>query len=122
MSGTLERFGGINSNTFKETMIKHLTQRIGKGLCDAKSFMGNAYHQGSKFLGSVDRYAGMARKVIGAVAPVAGALTGPTGAAVGAAVSMGMKGLSMYDSLKTEAMGQANQAMQVGLAAKRGLK
>ena len=53
-------------------MIKHLTQRIGKGLCDAKSFMGNAYHQGSKFLGTVDRYAGIARKVIGAVAPVTG--------------------------------------------------
>ena len=103
-------------------MIKHLTQRIGKGLCDAKSFMGNAYHQGSKFLGSVDRYAGIARKVIGAVAPVAGALTGPTGAAVGAAVSMGMKGLSMYDNLKTEAMGHMNQMAQVGLAAKRGLK
>ena len=103
-------------------MIKHLTQRIGKGLCDAKSFMGNAYHQGSKFLGTVDRYAGIARKVIGAVAPVAGALTGPTGAAVGAAVSLGMKGLSAYDSLKTEAMGHMNQAMQVGLAAKRGLK
>ena len=103
-------------------MIKHLTQRIGKGICDAKSFMGNAYHQGSKFLGTVDRYAGIARKVIGAVAPVAGALTGPTGAAVGAAVSLGMKRLSAYDSLKTEAMGQMNQAMQVGLAAKRGLK
>ena len=44
------------------------------------------------------------------------------GAAVGAAVSLGMKGLSAYDSLKTEAMGQMNQAMQVGLAAKRGLK
>ena len=106
----------------KKTRIKHLTQRIGKGLCDAKSFMGNAYHQGSKFLGTVDKYAGIARKVIGAVAPVAGALTGPTGAAVGAAVSLGMKGLSAYDSLKTEAMGQMNQAMQVGLAAKRGLK
>ena len=70
----------------------------------------------------MDRYAGIARKVIGAVAPVAGALTGPTGAAVGAAVSLGMKGLRAYDSLKTEAMGQMNQAMQVGLAAKRGLK
>ena len=78
-------------------MIKQLTQRIGKGICDAKSFMGNAYHQGSKFLGTVDRYAGIARKVIGAVAPVAGALTGPTGAAVGAAVSLGMKGLSGPD-------------------------
>ena len=103
-------------------MIKHLTQRIGKGLCDAKSFMGNAYHQGSKFLGSVDRYATIARRIIGAVAPAAGALTGPTGAAVGTAVSLGMKGLSAYDALKMEAMGQMNQAMQVGLAAKRAIK
>ena len=53
---------------------------------------------------------------------MAGALTGPTGAAVGAAVSLGMKGLSAYDSLKTEAMGHMNQMAQAGLAAKRGLE
>ena len=103
-------------------MIKYLSQRIGKGICNAKSFLGDAYHQGSKFLGGIDRAAHIARKVIGAVAPIAGALTGPTGAAVGTAVSLGMKGLSMYDSLKTEALGQMNQVAQVGLAAKRGLK
>ena len=103
-------------------MIKYLSQRIGKGICNAKSFLGDAYHQGSKFIGGIDRAAHIARKVIGAVAPVAGALTGPTGAAVGAAVSMGMKGLSMYDPLKTEAMGHMNDMARVGNAINKGLK
>ena len=104
-------------------MIKYLSQRIGKGMCNAKSFLGDAYHQGSKFIGGIDRAAHIARKVIGAVAPVAGALSsGPTGAMVGTALSMGMKGLSMYDSLKTEAMGHMNDMARVGNAINRSLK
>ncbi len=62
--------------------------------------MGNAYRGVSKFAGQMDHYAGMARKVVGAVAPIAGALTGPVGGAVGAGIGAAMKGLSAYDSLK----------------------
>ena len=121
MSGTLERFGGI-IYAFTKTMIKHLADRMGRGLTNATVFLGNAYHQGGKFLGTMDRYARLARRVVGVVAPMAGAHTGPVGGAVGAGIGAAMKGLSAYDSLKTEAMGHMNQAMQVGLAAKRALK
>ena len=103
-------------------MIKYLSQRIGKGICNAKSFMGNAYHEGSKLLGGIDKAAHIAKKVIGAVAPIARSLAGPTGAAVGTALSMGLKGLSAYDSLKTEAMGHMNQMSTVGNAINKGLK
>ena len=53
---------------------------------------------------------------------MAGMLTGPVGSAVGTGINLAMKGLSTYDSLKNEAMGHMNQAAQVALAAKRGLK
>ena len=107
--------------SIKEQMIKYLSERIGKGICNAKSFLGDAYHQGSKFIGGIDRAAHIARKVLTTVAPVAGALSGPAGAAVGAAVSMGMKGLSMYVSLQTEAMGHMNDMARVGNAINKGL-
>ena len=67
----------------------------------------------------IDQYAGIARGVIGAVAPVVGGLSGPVGTAVGAAVGGGMQALSAYDRLKTEAMHGYNQAAQVGTALKR---
>ena len=95
---------------------------MGRGFSDAKSFMGNAYSIGSKIASTVDRHAGTIRKIVGTVAPLAGALTGPVGSAVGTGLGMAMKGLSAYDSLKTEAMGHMNQAAQVAIAAKRGLK
>ena len=103
-------------------MLKELQRRMGRGFSDAKAFMGNAYNLGSKIASTVDRHAGTIRRIVGAVAPMAGALTGPVGSAVGAGVGMAMKGLSAYDSLKNEAMGHMNQAAQVAIAAKRGLK
>ena len=97
------------------------SNRLYRGVSNAKSFLGNAYRGVSKFAGKLDHYAGLAKNVIGAVAPVAGALSGPVGAAVGSAIGMGMKGLSAYDSLKHEALGHMNQAGNVAAAAKRGL-
>ena len=94
---------------------------MGRGFSDAKSFMGNAYQTGSKMASTVDRHAGTIRSV-GAVAPMAGALTGPVGSAVGTGLGMAMKGLSAYDSVKNETMVHMNQAAQVAIAAKRGLK
>ena len=99
-------------------MLEELQRRMGRGFSDAKSFLGNAYNIGSKMASTVDRHAGTIRRIVGAVAPMAGALTGPVGSAVG----MAMKGLSTYDSLKTEAMGHMNQVAQVALAGKRALK
>ena len=103
-------------------MLKQLQRRIGRGISNAKAFMGNAYSLGSKIASTVDRHAGTIRRIVGAVAPVAGALTGPVGTAVGTGINLAMKGLSTYDSLKIVAMGHMNQAAQVALAAKRGLK
>ena len=60
-----------------------------RGFSDAKAFMGNAYNIGSKIASTVDRHAGTIRRIIGTVAPMAGALTGPVGSAVGTGLGMG---------------------------------
>ena len=124
MSGTAGRGGarGILAPLLKAMGIDSLSSRIGKGLSNAKNFLGNAWRGVSKIAGTMDHYAGLARNVVGAVAPVAGALTaGPVGSAVGAGLGVAMKGLSAYDSLKHEAMGHMAQASTVAAAAKRGL-
>ncbi len=73
--------------------------------------------------GQIDHYAGLAKDVVGAIAPVAGALSsGPVGAAVGTGLGVAMKGLSAYDSLKSEAMVQMSQVGNVAAVAKRGLR
>ena len=64
---------------------------------------------------------GIARGMIGAVAPVVGQLSGPVGSAVGAAVGAGAQALGQYDRLKMEAMNQGNQVANVGAAIKRGM-
>ena len=102
--------------------LSQFYKTLNRGAHNVKSFLGNAYSQGSKFLSNIDQYAGVARNVIGAVAPIAGSLTGPVGAAVGSAVSAGVQGLGMYDKLKSETMAQANQVGNVLAAGKRGLK
>ena len=56
--------------------------------------------------------------MVGAVLVV---LTCPIGSAVGAGLGVAMRGLSAYDSLKSEAMGHMAQAGNVAAAAKRGL-
>ena len=103
-------------------MPKSFSGRFYQGVSNAKHFLGNAYRGVSKFAGNLDKYAGIARNVVGAVAPVAGALSGPVGSAVGAGLGAAMKGLSAYDSLKSEAMGQMNQMGNVAAAARRGLR
>ena len=92
-----------------------------RGFNTAKGFLGNAYTATGKFLSGLDKYAGVARGVIGEVAPIAGAMTGPLGTAVGAGVGATMKGLGAYDRLETEAMAQASQVGNVGAAVRRGL-
>ena len=103
--------------------IDSLSRSLGRHFSSAKGFLGNAYKGVSKFANTLDHYARIAKGVVGAVAPVAGALTGgPVGSAVGAGLGVAMRGLSAYDSLKSEAMGHMNQAAQVATAAKRGLQ
>ena len=103
-------------------MLENLQRRMGQGFSNAKAFMGNAYNIGSKIASTVDRHAGTIRRIVGAVAPMAGMLTGPVGSAVGTGINLAMKGSNTYDSLKNEAMDHINQAALVALAAKRGLK
>ena len=102
--------------------LKSIYHQVHRGFQTAKGFLGNAYAASGKFLSGLDKYAGVARGVIGEVAPMAGALTGPVGTAVGAGVGTAMKGLGVYDRLKTEAMTQAGQLGNVAAAANRGLR
>ena len=102
--------------------LQRIYRQVHSGLQTTKGFLGNAYATGRRFLSNVDQYAGVARNVIGAVAPMVGSMTGPVGQAVGAAVGGGMKELGVYDRLKTETMTQANQLGNVAAAASRGLK
>ena len=60
-----------------------------------EKFLGHAYMEGKKFLSHIDNYAGIAKNIIGAVAPVVGQMSGPIGTAVGAAV--GGEGLKLRD-------------------------
>ena len=101
--------------------LSEIRNSVTRGLSGAKNFLGRAWHGGVEFAKHIDEYAGMARGVIGAVAPVVGSMTGPVGQAVGAAVGGGMKALGAYDRLKTKAMAQGNQIGNVAAAAKRGI-
>ena len=101
--------------------LSRLTHNIAQGFMSGKRFLGHAYSEGKKFLGHLDQYAGMAKNVIGAVAPVVGSLSGPIGSAVGAAVGGGVQALDQYDQLSMQAMNQHNQLANVGTAIKRGM-
>ena len=106
---------------YKECGLSWLTHGIQQGFMHGKRFLGQAYTDGKKFLSHLDNYAGIARGVIGAVAPVVGQLSGPVGSAVGAAVGAGAQALGQYDRLKMEAMSQGSKVANVGAAIKRGL-
>ena len=115
-------------STFSMSLIKkqdmglsRLTHGIQQGFMYGKRFLGQAYTDGKKFLSHLDNYAGIARGVIGAVAPVVGQLSGPVGSAVGTAVGAGVQALGQYDRLKMEAMNQGNQVANVGAAIRRGI-
>ena len=92
-----------------------------KASCKANVVWGHAYSEGKRFLGHIDQYAGIAKNVIGAVAPVVGSMSGPIGSAVGAAIGGGVQALGQYDRLKMEAINQHNQLANVGTAVKRGM-
>ena len=97
-------------------------KHIGNAWRQTRGFLRSTYHEGKKFLSHVDQYAGIAKGVIGAVAPIVGSMSGgPVSAAVGAAVGGGMQALGAYDRLKSEAMNQHNQIANVGAAVKRGM-
>ena len=98
-----------------------LYDNVSRGLSSAKNFLGRAYHGGVKFAQGLDQYAGVARNVIGAVAPMVGSMGGPVGQGLGAAVGGGVKALGAYDRLKMDTMNQTNQMANVAAAARRGL-
>ena len=106
---------------FYKMGLSRLTHNLQQGFMSGKRFLGQAYTGGKKILKHLDNYAGIARGVIGAVAPVVGQLSGPVGSAVGTAVGAGVQALGQYDRLKMEAMNQRNQVANVGAAIKRGL-
>ena len=101
--------------------LARLTHGIQQGSMHGKKFLGQAYTEGKKFFSHLDNYAGIARGLIGAVAPVVGQLSGPVGSAVGAAVGAGAQALGQYDRLRMEAMNQGNQVGQVGAPIRRGI-
>ena len=101
--------------------LSRLTNNIQQGFMSGKRMLSQAYTGGRRFLSHLDNYAGIARGVIGAVAPVVGQLSGPVGSAVGTAVGAGVQALGQYDRLKMEAMNQGNQVANVGAAIKRGM-
>ena len=87
-------------NKTLEMGLSRLTHSIQQGFQTGKRFLGHAYHEGKKFLSRIDNYAGIAKNVIGAVAPVVGSLGGPVGKVVGAAVGGGMQAIGAYDRLE----------------------
>ena len=65
---------------------------------NVKRFMGNAYTEGRKWAGTIDGYANLARRVLGAAAPALQDLGADS------AISAGMKGLSQYDQVRNQVM------------------
>ena len=63
-----------------------------------KRFMGNAYTEGRKWAGTLDGYANLARRVLGAAAPMLEDL------GASRATSAGMRGLSEYDQVRKKVM------------------
>ena len=98
-----------------------LYDNVSRGLSSAKNFLGRAYHGGVKFAQGLDQYAGVARNVIGAVAPMVGSMGGPVGQALGTAVGGGVTALGAYDRLKMDTMSQTKQMANVAAAARHSL-
>ena len=102
--------------------LAEIRNGVTRGLSGAKDFLGRAWHGGVKLAQGIDQYAGIARGMIRAVAPVVGAMAGgPASTAVGATPGGGMKALGAYDRLKTEAMNHSNQMGSVVAAAQRDM-
>ena len=63
-----------------------------------KSFMGKAYAEGRKWAGTIDGYANLARRVLGAAAPMLNEM------GAGKAIADGVRGLSQYDQVRHQVM------------------
>ena len=63
-----------------------------------KSFMGRAYTEGRKWAGTIDGYANLARRVLGAASPMLQDL------GAGHAITAGVRGLSQYDHVRKQVM------------------
>ena len=95
---------------------------MGRGLSDAKAFMGRAYNFGAKFASTVDRHAGLIRRVVGAVAAMAGALTGPVGQAVGTGIGVAMRGAERLRRAEDPSHGPDGAGGAGGAGNEKGLK
>ena len=65
---------------------------------NVKRFMGSAYTEGRKWAGTIDGYANLARRVLGAAAPALQDLGADS------AISAGLEGLSQYDQVRNQVM------------------
>jgi len=65
---------------------------------NVKRFMGNAYVEGRKWAGTIDGYANLARRVLGAAAPLLDEIGGSR------ALEAGARGLSQYDQVRHQVM------------------
>ena len=65
---------------------------------NVKSFLGGAYVEGRKWAGTIDGYANLARRVLGAATPMLDEL------GAGRAITAGARGLSQYDQVRHQAM------------------
>jgi hypothetical protein len=63
-----------------------------------KKFMGEAYATGRKFAGTLDGYANLARRVLGAAAPML------TDLGANDALASGVRGLTEYDKVRKTVM------------------
>ena len=63
-----------------------------------KKFMGRAYTEGRKWAGTIDGYANLARRVLGAAAPLMDELGG------GRALEAGTRSFAQYDQVRRQVM------------------
>ena len=65
---------------------------------NVRRFMGNAYTEGRKWAGTIDGYANLARRVLGAATPMLEDL------GASRAATAGVQGLSQYDQVRKQVM------------------
>jgi len=65
---------------------------------NVKSFLGRAYVEGRKWAGTIDGYANLARRVLGAATPMLNEM------GAGNAITAGVRGLSQYDQVRHQVM------------------
>ncbi len=65
---------------------------------NVKSFLGRTYIEGRKWAGTIDGYANLARRVLGAATPMLDEL------GAGRAITAGARGLSQYDQVRHQVM------------------